>query len=67
MSLSLVGTQSSALGLVLVFNFFDGLGGVAIVVAWWGVWHILAGLTVSALFALMLVPEEEGIDSVDHA
>ncbi len=44
-----VGIQNSALGLVLVFNFFDGLGGMAIIVAWWGVWHIVAGLSL-ALF-----------------
>ena len=31
-----VGIQNSALGLVLVFNFFEGLGGMAILVAWWG-------------------------------
>ncbi|PIE19850.1 MAG: symporter [Proteobacteria bacterium] len=42
-----VGIQNSALGLVLVFGFFDGLGGMAIIVAWWGVWHIVAGLTLS--------------------
>ena len=30
-----VGIQNSALGLVLVFNFFGGLGGMAILVAWW--------------------------------
>ncbi len=42
-----VGIQNSALGLVLVFNFFDGLGGMAIIAAWWGIWHIIAGLTLS--------------------
>ncbi|HMN21447.1 MAG TPA: bile acid:sodium symporter family protein [Ottowia sp.] len=42
-----VGIQNSALGLILVFNFFDGLGGMAIVTAWWGVWHIVSGLTVA--------------------
>jgi BASS family bile acid:Na+ symporter len=46
-----VGIQNSALGLVLVFNFFDGLGGMAIIVAWWGIWHIIAGLTVAAFFS----------------
>ena len=45
-----VGIQNSALGLVLVFNFFDGLGGMAIVVAWWGVWHIVAGLSTAWIF-----------------
>lgn len=42
-----VGIQNSGLGLVLVFNFFAGLGGMAITAAWWGIWHILAGLTLA--------------------
>ena len=42
-----VGIQNSALGLILVFNFFDGLGGMAIVTAWWGIWHLIAGLSVA--------------------
>lgn len=45
-----VGIQNSALGLVLVFNFFDGLGGMAILVAWWGIWHIIAGLVTAFIF-----------------
>lgn len=51
-----VGIQNSALGLVLVFNFFDGLGGMAIVVAWWGVWHIIAGLTTAFIFTRRRLP-----------
>ncbi len=38
------GIQNSAFGLLLVFNFFGGLGGMALVVAWWGVWHLITGL-----------------------
>jgi BASS family bile acid:Na+ symporter len=45
-----VGIQNSGFGLALVFNFFGGLGGMAIVAAWWGIWHLLAGLTVSTLW-----------------
>lgn len=45
-----VGIQNSALGLILVFNFFGGLGGMAIVVAWWGVWHIVSGLTIATFW-----------------
>jgi BASS family bile acid:Na+ symporter len=45
------GIQNTGLGLVIVFNFFDGMGGMAIVAAWWGIWHILAGLAVSQLFS----------------
>ncbi|MCB2186363.1 MAG: bile acid:sodium symporter family protein [Deltaproteobacteria bacterium] len=42
-----VGIQNSALALVLIFDFFDGLGGMAIIAAWWGIWHIVAGLCVA--------------------
>jgi BASS family bile acid:Na+ symporter len=53
-----VGIQNSALGLVLVFNFFSGLGGMAILVAWWGIWHIIAGLITAFIFTRMKLPEE---------
>lgn len=46
-----VGIQNSGLGLVIVFTFFGGLGGMAVVPAWWGIWHILAGLGVAFGFA----------------
>ncbi len=46
-----VGIQNSALGLVLVFNFFNGMGGMAILVAWWGTWHIISGLFVAFMFS----------------
>ena len=51
-----VGIQNSALGLVLVFSFFNGLGGMAIVVAWWGVWHIISGLATAGIFNLKKLP-----------
>lgn len=54
-----VGIQNSALGLVLVFNFFDGLGGMAILVAWWGIWHIISGLTAAFLFTRRQLPGDE--------
>ncbi|MFW6284576.1 MAG: bile acid:sodium symporter family protein, partial [Desulfosalsimonas sp.] len=58
-----VGIQNSALGLVLVFNFFEGLGGMAIVVAWWGIWHIIAGLATAFVFTrIPLPPGEEATD-----
>jgi len=41
------GIQNSGLGLILIFNFFGGLGGMAIVAAWWGIWHILSGLSIA--------------------
>jgi BASS family bile acid:Na+ symporter len=51
-----VGIQNSGLGLVLVFNFFGGLGGMAILVAWWGIWHIIAGLTTAFIFSRRPLP-----------
>lgn len=41
------GIQNSGLGLILIFSFFGGLGGMAVITAWWGVWHIFAGLGLS--------------------
>jgi BASS family bile acid:Na+ symporter len=28
----------------LIFSFFDGLGGMALLAAFWGIWHIVSGL-----------------------
>lgn len=53
-----VGIQNAALGLVLVFNFFEGLGGMAILVAWWGTWHIIAGLITAFIFTRFALPAE---------
>ena len=51
-----VGIQNSALGLALVFRYFDGLGGMALVAGWWGIWHIVSGLTVASIWARRPVP-----------
>lgn len=45
------GIQNSGLGLILVFNFFDGMGGMAIVTAWWGIWHIVTGTALAAYWS----------------
>lgn len=37
------GIHNTALGLTLIFSYFQGLGGMALVVAWWGVWHLVTG------------------------
>ena len=49
------GIQNSGLGLVLLLGtqIFAGLpphGGMLVITAWWGVWHIISGLTVAAFF-----------------
>lgn len=45
------GIQNSGLGLILIFNFFDGLGGMAVITAWWGIWHIVAGLSLATFWS----------------
>jgi len=53
-----VGIQNSGLGLVLVFTFFQGLGGMAIITAWWGIWHIIAGLIAAFIFSRRPLPDD---------
>lgn len=45
------GIQNSGLGLLLIFTFFEGLGGMAMITAWWGIWHIIAGLFVGTIWS----------------
>ncbi|WP_242091580.1 bile acid:sodium symporter family protein [Aestuariivivens sediminicola] len=45
------GIQNSGLGLLLIFTFFEGLGGMAIITAFWGIWHIISGLIIASLWA----------------
>jgi len=44
------GIQNSGLGLILIFAFFDGLGGMTVAAAFWGIWHAVSGLTVASWF-----------------
>ena len=45
------GIQNSGLGLVLIFTFFGGLGGMAIVAAFWGIWHAISGIIIATLMS----------------
>jgi BASS family bile acid:Na+ symporter len=45
------GIQNSGLGLLLIFTFFDGLGGMALVAACWGIWHLVSGLLIAGLWS----------------
>ena len=52
--------QNSGLGLVLLLNpnifpnegFWANNGGMLVITAWWGVWHIISGLTVALLWRI---------------
>jgi len=50
------GIQNSGLALVLLFNtkIFPAdlaIGGMAFVAAWWGIWHILSGLSLASIWS----------------
>lgn len=45
------GIQNSGLGLLIVFTIFNGQGGMALIAAWWGIWHIISGFAISQFFA----------------
>jgi BASS family bile acid:Na+ symporter len=56
------GIQNSGLGLALIFNprIFPpelNLGGMAMVAAWWGIWHIVAGLILASYWRKKQVNE----------
>ncbi|MFT4754071.1 MAG: BASS family bile acid:Na+ symporter [Salibacteraceae bacterium] len=44
------GIQNSGLSLVLIFTLFNGNGGMALLAAWWGIWHIISGGAISYFF-----------------
>lgn len=45
------GIQNSGLGLLIIFSVFNGNGGMALIAAWWGIWHIISGFVISQYFA----------------
>lgn len=45
-----VGIRNAGLGLGLVMTFFGGLGGMAVVAGWWGIWDIIAGLALATFW-----------------
>ncbi|MFK7865404.1 MAG: bile acid:sodium symporter family protein [Pseudohongiellaceae bacterium] len=46
-----VGIQNSGLGLLIVFNFYPELGGMMIITAFWGVWHLVSGLALATFWS----------------
>jgi BASS family bile acid:Na+ symporter len=44
------GIQNGGLGLLLIFQFFDGLGGMALLAAFWSIWDIFSGLVLATFW-----------------
>ncbi|MFK7812887.1 MAG: bile acid:sodium symporter family protein [Maribacter sp.] len=53
------GIQNSGLGLLLIFTFFDGLGGMALLAAFWGIWHLVSGLLLAGFWGNQPVEKEK--------
>ncbi|NHF57883.1 bile acid:sodium symporter family protein [Flavobacteriaceae bacterium TP-CH-4] len=53
------GIQNSGLGLLLVFTFFEGLGGMALVAAFWGIWHLVSGLILATFWGFRPLQKEK--------
>ena len=51
------GIQNTGLGLIIVFNFFGGMGGMAIILAWWGIWHLISGFSLASFWRRNPLPE----------
>jgi len=66
------GIQNSGLALVLIFNpkIFPPemeLGGMAIIAAWWGIWHIIAGLALAGYwsrFSISVRPKQANSERI---
>ncbi len=43
--------HNTALGLILIFNFFNGLGGMAFIAAWYGTWDLVVPFALTAYWA----------------
>ncbi|MCP4443330.1 MAG: bile acid:sodium symporter family protein [Aureispira sp.] len=46
-----VGIQNSGLGLILFFEYFNTLGGMGIIIAWWSIWHMISGLSLATYWS----------------
>lgn len=53
------GIQNSGLGLLLIFTFFDGLGGMALLAAFWGIWHLISGLLLASFWGYKPIKKEK--------
>jgi len=48
--------QNSGLGLLLIFTFFDGNPDMALVAAWWAIWHLVSGFAFASVMRRIPIP-----------
>jgi len=52
-----VGIQNGALALVIIFTFFPQASGMLLIAAFWGIWHLVSGLTLSTIWSRIPIKE----------
>ena len=45
------GVHNTALGLIIIFHFFNGLGGMALIAAWYGIWDLITGFALAKFWS----------------
>jgi len=53
------GIHNTGLGLILIFNFFNGIGGMAMVAAFWGIWDMISAFLLARWWARHPVSQNE--------
>lgn len=53
------GIQNGGLGLLLIFGFFDGLGGMALLAAFWGIWDVFSGMLLATYWGRKKIRNEK--------
>ena len=52
------GIHNITLALIIIFNFFDGLGGMALVAAWYGIWDLMTGFGLAMWWKRKMISNE---------
>lgn len=60
------GIQNSGLGLILIFTFFEGNGHMALVAAWWGIWHLVSGFAFAWYMRQRPIPQTQASSQIIH-
>jgi bile acid:Na+ symporter, BASS family len=53
------GVHNTGLGLILIFSFFGGLGGMAVIAAWYGIWDMVTVLLLAVGYNYLYAPKNK--------
>lgn len=53
-----VGIQNGALALVIIFTFFPQASGMLLIAAFWGIWHLISGVTLSFIWSRIPIKDD---------